>query len=88
MDIRRKEETMIVRIQFTNGKSGEYEIFDNREDLGAVYDAIDSSYKDHRSIYARKAFYAASTGKYSTHTLRLPFIINPAHIVLIEVIEE
>jgi len=79
---------MIVRIQFTNGKSGEYEIFDNREDLGEVYEEIDSSYKDHTSIYAYKAFYAASTGKYSTRTPCLPFIINPAHIVLIEVIEE
>ncbi len=79
---------MIVRIQFTNGKSGEYEIYGEREDLGEVYEEIDSAYKYHRSIYAYKAFYGASTGKYSTRTPCLHFIINPAHVVLIEVIEE
>jgi hypothetical protein len=79
---------MIVRIQFTNGKSGEYEIFDKRKDLGAVYDSIDMAYKDHTSIYAYKAFYDAATDKYDIRESCLPFIINTAHIVLIEVIEE
>lgn len=79
---------MIVRIQFTNGKSGEYEIFDELEDLGAVYDLIDSAYKDQSSIYAYKTFYDAATDKYAVRAQSLPYIINPAHVVLIEVIEE
>jgi len=79
---------MIVRIQFTNGKSGEYEIFDKRKDLGAVYDSIDMAYKDQSSIYAYKAFYNAATDKYAVRAPSLPYIINPAHVVLIEVIEE
>ena len=80
---------MIVRIQFTNGKSGEYEIFDGLEDLGGAYDLIDSAYnKDQSSIYAYKAFYDAATDKYTVREQSLPYIINPAHVVLIEVIEE
>lgn len=79
---------MIVRIQFTNGKSGEYEIFDEHKDFNIIYDLIDSSYKNHTSIYAYKAFYDAATDKYAVRAPYLPYIINPAHVVLIKVIEE
>jgi hypothetical protein len=46
------------------------------------------AYKDHTSIYAYKAFYDAATDKYDIRVPSLPFIINTAHVVLIEVIEE
>ncbi len=79
---------MIARIQFSNGRSGEYKIINMFGDYDKVYDLIDNAYKNHNTLYAYKAFYDATTDTYIPKKSSLPCLINPAHVVLIETIQE
>jgi hypothetical protein len=79
---------MIARIQFSSGKSGEYKIINIFDDCDKIYDLIDNAYKNHNIMYAYKAFYDATTGTYIPKKSSLPCLINPAHVVLIEIIQE
>jgi hypothetical protein len=79
---------MIARIQFSNGKSGEFEIYPNWVDCDEIYQELEGNFKNHILFFIYRASYDDSTQRFSKIDGLIPILINPDHIVLMEIIEE
>lgn len=77
---------MIARIEFVNGKCGEFEVF-SEEKLGDAYNKIRFHLLSKQSFMVYRAVYNAEDKKFSDIRPN-PIILNPVNIVSMEIIEE